>query len=166
MSPATKQRQAVSPGPAEAIALRSALASLSRLAAPIEIDRAAAATGDIPPARASGVLRFHFCFREVPFEARTERCQGRPVLSLTGDLGILPFTVENPVRRRRLRKALDAARRHSRLRWEITARHRIHVIGEIDLGAALTPTAVIAGAATLLLQGRPYLDLLVDVAGE
>lgn len=142
-----------------------ALASLGRVAPPFEIDRFGASFG-LDPARASGVLTFRFCFQEVPFSARTERRDDRPVLRITGDLGTLPFTIENATRRRRLRKVLSAARHASGLRWEITARNLIRATGEIDLGLPLTPTAVIAGATTLLLRSRPYLELIVAVASE
>jgi len=144
----------------------SVLASLSRLVGPIEIDRVEGAVADLPPPRPSGVLRFRFCFREVPFEARAERRQDRPILSLTGDLGTLPFSIENPTRRRRLRKVLAAAELFSGLRWEVTPAQTIRANGEIDLGTALTPTAIIAGTATLLLQSRPYIDLITAVASE
>jgi hypothetical protein len=40
------------------------------------------------------------------------------------------------------------------------------VKSELDLGMPLTPTAVIAGTAALLLRSRPYLELVVAVAGE
>jgi len=142
-----------------------ALASLGRLAPPFEIDRFGASFG-LGPARASGVLNFRFCFQEVPFTACTERRNDRPVLRLTGDLGHLPYTIENAARRRRLRKVLAATRRASGLHWEITRENLIRASGEIDLGLPLTPTAVIAGATTLLLRSRPYLDLIVGVASE
>jgi hypothetical protein len=143
----------------------SIVASLGRYEPPFEIDRFGASFG-IRPARPSGILNFRFCFQEVPFHARTERREGRPVLSFTGDLGILPFTIENATRRRRLRKVLAAARHASGLCWTIGADHCIRVTGEIDLGMKLTPTAVIAGATTLLLKSRPYLDLIIAVASE
>src|SRR6185312_16267233 len=90
---------------------RSMLAALSRFVPPFEIDRFGAAPDGIEPARPSGVLDFRFCFSEVPFSARTERRDGRPVLTLIGDLGTLPFTIENARRRQRLRLVLDAAQR-------------------------------------------------------
>lgn len=144
---------------------RGVLASLGRFEPPFEIDRFGASFG-VGPVRPSGVLNFRFCFKEVPFRARTERRQGRPVLTLTGDLGILPFSIESAKRRRRLRTVLWAARRSSGLRWEITRQHRIRVTGEIELDLPLTPTAVIAGATTLLLTSRPHLELIVAVASE
>ena len=163
---ATQTHSFADAGHADATSRGSILAALSRLAGPIEIDRVEGASADLPPARPSGVLRFRFCFREVPFEARAERRQTRPILSLTGDLGTLPFSIENPARRRRLRKVLAAAKLFSGLRWEVTPAQTIRAKGEIDLGTALTPTAIIAGTATLLLQSRPYIDLITTVAGE
>lgn len=144
----------------------SMLAALGRFVPPFEIDRFGAAPEGIEPARPSGVLDFRFCFAEVPFSARTERRNGRPVLTLTGDLGTLPFTIENARRRHRLRLVLDAAQRRSGLAWQITAHQAIRLCGEIDLDLPLTPVAVLAGAVTLLLKSRPYLDLVVAVAGE
>ncbi|HUC63835.1 MAG TPA: hypothetical protein VMA53_00310 [Stellaceae bacterium] len=142
-----------------------AVASLGRFTPPFEIDRFGASFG-LGPARPSGVLKFRFCFNEVPFTAETERRNDQPVLSLTGELGVLPFTIENARRRRRLRKVLAVAQSASGLSWEITRAHEIRATGEIDLGLPLTPMAVIAGAATLLLRSRPYLDLIVAVGGE
>ncbi|HXY99764.1 MAG TPA: hypothetical protein VEI03_07165 [Stellaceae bacterium] len=154
----------VLPAPISALP-EGVIASLGRVELPLEIDSFDASFG-LRPARPSGVLNFRFCFKEVPFTARTERRHGRPVLQLTGDLGLLPYSIENAARRRRLRKVLAAARHASGLRWELTAEHLIRASGEIDLGLPLTPTAVIAGTATLLLRSRPYLELIVAVAGE
>lgn len=141
------------------------VASLGRVAPPFEIDRFGTSFG-LDPARPSGVLKFRFCFKEVPFTAQTERRQGRPVLTLTGDLGVLPFSIENARRRRRLRKVLAYARQASGLSWEVTPEQLIRASGEADLGLPLTPTAIIAGATTLLLRSRAYLELIVAVGGE
>jgi hypothetical protein len=155
---------ALKPGHNGPLPLQGVLASLSRFEPPFEIDRFGASFG--MGVRPSGVLEFSFCFKEVPFRGRTERRNERPVLALTGDLGILPFTIENARRRRRLRAVLAAARNSSGMCWEITQNHRIRVSGEADLDLPLTPTAVIAGATTLLMASRPYLELIVSVGGE
>jgi hypothetical protein len=144
---------------------QGAAASLGRLAPTFEIDRFGTSFG-LGPTRGSGVLTFHFCFQEVPFTARTERRDGRPVLCITGDLGHLPYSIENATRRRRLRKVLASARHLSGLSWEITPQNLIQASGEIELGLPLTPAAVIAGATTLLLRSQPYLELIVAVASE
>jgi hypothetical protein len=140
------------------------IASLGSVALPLEIDRGFG-PGD-GGARPSGVLTFCFGFQDVPFQARAERRDGRPWLTLTGDLGSLPFSIENPRRRRRLLKVLHGAQAGTTLHWEVDQDHRMRVIGEIELGLPLTPMAVIAGAATLLVHCRPYIDLVVKVASE
>ncbi len=141
------------------------IASLGRLAPPLDLDRFGASFG-LGPGRSAGPLNFRFCFKEVPFAVRIEQRQDQAALNLSGDLGILPFTIENARRRRRLRKVLGAARQASGLRWEITPEHHIGVAGETTLDLPLTPVSVVAGAAALLLRSRPYLELIVAIAGE
>lgn len=153
------------PLPWTALPLGGVLASLSKFEPPFEIDRFGASFG-LHPVRPSGVIEFRFCFKEIPFEARTERRNGRPVLWLSGDFGILPFTIENAARRRRLRKVLAAVQQDSGMRWGVDHDQHIRVTGEKVLEVPLTPTAVIAGATALLLNSQPYLELIVSVAGE
>lgn len=140
------------------------IASFGRFELPFEIDRGFG-PGDAV-ARPNGVLTFCFGFQDVPFQARAERRDGRPWLTLTGDLGSLPFSIENPRRRRRLLKVLSGAQAGTTLQWEVNQDHRMRVIGEIELGMPLTPMAVVAGAATLVVHCRPYIDLIVRVANE
>lgn len=141
-----------------------ALASLGRFAPPFEIDRLGLLGGK--PPKPTGVLTFCFGFQDVPFQARAARREGRPFLTLTGDLGSLPFSIENPRRRRRLLKVLQAAQTGTTMQWEVNQDQRMRVTGEIELGLPLTPMAVVAGAATLLVHCRPYVDLIVRVANE
>jgi hypothetical protein len=143
----------------------SALAAIAAAEPPIDIDRFGASFG-LGSTRGPGLLTFRFCFREVPFAASLERRAERPVLRLAGELGYLPYSIENPTRRRRLRTALAAVREGSGLRWEITEGNLIRASGEIDIGRPVTPTAIVAGAATLLLRSRPYLELIVATASE
>jgi hypothetical protein len=139
------------------------IASLGRLELPLEFNRAHAALTESDPCTA---VAFRFLFREVPFVGQAQRRDGRIAVTLRGDLGYLPFTIENARRRRRLRTVLTAANHASGMRWEITAGHAIRVSGEMDSTAPFTPTAIIATALTLLLRSRLYLDLAVAVAGE
>lgn len=142
------------------------LASLSKLTLPLDASEFAHALSGVTQSEPSAAIDFRFLFGEVAFRAHAEdRCE-RVVLTLVGDLGFLPFTIENSRRRRRLRNVLAAAQRGSGLRWEITPQHEIRVTGDVELARPLAPLAVITGAVTLLARGRPYLDLVVSVAGE
>lgn len=157
-------RSGLSGPPPNGSAPTGLIASLGRVALPFEIDQGIGPDG--LGARPNGVLTFCFGFQDVPFQARAERRDGRPWLTLVGDLGSLPFSIENPRRRRRLLKVLHGAQAGTTLHWEVDQDHRMRVIGEIELGLPLTPMAVIAGAATLLVHCRPYIDLVVKVANE
>src|SRR5260221_13239067 len=142
-------------------ALAGLIASFGRFVPPFEIGRG------LPPgdagARPAGVLPLCFGSQDVPFQARAERRQGRPWLTLTGDLGSLPFSIENPRRRRRLLKVLNGAQAGTTLNWEVNQDHRMRVIGDIELGLPLTPMAAVAGGATLLGPCRPSIDLIFRV---
>jgi hypothetical protein len=143
---------------------RKALASLGRSGPPWEIDRGSSLPAGV---RAAGPLRFSFGFCDVPFRARAERKAGKPVLTLIGDLGVVPFSIQNPRQRRRLLMVVAAAQQQdSSLLWEVTPDHRISLTGEIDLNMPLTPTAVIAAATTLLMRCRSYIECVVAIANE
>src|SRR6266853_1119909 len=101
-----------------------------------------------------------------PFEIDRGLTPGDAGARPTGELGSLPFSIENPRRRRRLLKVLHGAVAGTTLQWEVNQDHRMRVIGDIELGMPLTPMAVVAGAATLLVHCRPYIDLIVKVANE
>ncbi len=148
-----------------AVAPRGLVAALGRNETPLEVDRLAAAFPDLAQVPRS-ITSFRFGFHEVPFQGRLERRGNRPVLTLIGDLGLLPFTIENARRRRRMLHIASTGPHATGMRWEITPQHEIRVQGEIELSVPLTVHAVIAGVASLLLRVSPYLDLFVEVAGE
>jgi hypothetical protein len=139
------------------------LAALRDAPMPLELDR-------IPllgaPEGAGAPVAFRFCLDEVPFRARAERRDGRLAVTLEGELGVMPFTIESAARRRRLRRVVVAASRASGFGWTVDGRQRILVTGETLLDQPLTPAAVLTGVVTLLLRLRPYLALVVAVAGE
>ena len=133
------------------------IASIGSLEVPLELDRV----------RLFGrggrqQLSFRFAFLEVPFACIAERQDGRPTLALSGDFGALPYTAEDPERRRTVQAVLAAARRRSGLRWAVTPRQQIEVKGDIALDLPLTPLALVVGTVTLLLRAKPYLELLLE----
>jgi hypothetical protein len=137
---------------------------------------AAFADGNLPPivsrlrldesALAARPFTFRFCVNEVPFEAKLVRRDRRAVLSLTGALGVMPFSAESAKRRRRLAMIVAAARRRTHLKWAVSGRQEILVSGDIEISDRITPTTALAGAISLMLRARPYADLIVSVSGE
>jgi hypothetical protein len=142
-------------------AAQSIVATLGGFKLPLEVDRPHVLGGS---GRRS--LTFRFGFREVPFVCRVERTDGRPLLRLAGDLGPLPYTAAGPDRRRLMQSVLAAAQRRSGLDWEVTPQQQIVVRGGICLDLPLTPVAMMAGAVTLLLRARPFLDRLLEALGQ
>ncbi len=136
---------------------QSVIAALGGVALPLELDRSELLGRD-----SARPVAFRFAFREVPFACAVERRDGHPVLTLTGDLGALPYTAEGPERRQSVRAVVAAARQRSGLDWQVTPQQQILVRGGISLAFPLTPVAMIVGAVTLLLRARPFLDLLLE----
>ncbi|HXP73724.1 MAG TPA: hypothetical protein VN823_06215 [Stellaceae bacterium] len=140
---------------------QSIVAALGDVALPLELDRTEL-FGRLGPRP----VEFRFTFREVPFSCTAERREGHPVLTLTGDLGSLPYTAEGAERRQAVQTVVAAARRRSGLDWQVTAQQQIVVRGGISLVLPLTPVAMVAGAVTLLLRARPFLDLLLEAMAQ
>jgi hypothetical protein len=80
---------------------------------------------------------------------------------LTGDFGVLPFTAEGHERRQAVQTVVAAAHGRSGLDWHVTPQQQIVMKGGISLSLPLTPVAMIAGAVTVLLRAKPYLEALL-----
>lgn len=148
--------------PADAVIGQSSIASLidGKLPAATDWLRPDTGTQDAKP------FTFRFCFNEVPYQATIVRQDQRAILSLSGELGILPFSAESARRRQRLALIIAVAQRHTSLNWAISARQEIIVSGDIEIADRVTPTNALAGAVALILRARPYTDLIVSVSGE
>jgi len=140
-------------------AAQGLVAALGCFQLPIELDRVRVAGRNRE--RVDG-LCFRFGFRDIPFKCEAERRAGQPYLSLSGDLGALPYTAEGADRRRSVQTILSVATQRSGLRWTVSPQQQIEVSGALTLDGPLTGPALVTGAVTLLLRARPYLDLLID----
>ena len=150
-----------------AIAHHAALIERLGAALPAELDRLTLPRTMGLHERASGELAFRFLYRDVSFTGRVSRKAAHAVLHLTGDLGPMPYSIQAALRRRRALRTLAAASRDTGLDWRLTEKHCIAVAGEVELTKVpLTPSAIVAGAVSLLLRGDHYLGLLLDVLGE
>lgn len=153
----------VSPsGSADTVVGQSSIASLidGKLPAATDWLRSESAAPEAKP------FAFRFCVNEVPYQATIVRKNQRAVVSLTGELGTLPFSAESARRRQRLMLIVAAAQRRSSLNWAINTHQQIIVSGDIEIAERVTPTEALAGAIALMLRARPYTDLIVSVGGE
>ena len=106
---------------------------------------------------------FDFAYQGVAFAARMRLEDDRPFLQLRGECGPLPYSVESIALRRDAFAVLLATRSLPHGRLALCVDRRIHAVGDIPLRTPLTPTNVIAAAAQLLLEIKPYIELLRDL---
>jgi hypothetical protein len=154
--------------PREPIAAMTDHADLTRRReprSPIELDRL-----NLPLAMVAGKegqpFSFRFAWRDVPFSGAIAGDGTVARLTVTGELGPLPFTIEAARRRNRALRTLAAARRWTGLDWHLNSAQEIVVSGETMLSQPTTPGAMIAGAVGVLARGDHYLALLLDVLGD
>lgn len=83
---------------------------------------------------------------------------GRPRLRLTGELGPVPFTAEDPGRRARL-FALGKLELVDRGRFQVSNRSTITFIHEKELDAPVTEMVILGETVALLAQAKPYLKI-------
>jgi hypothetical protein len=103
-------------------------------------------------------VAFDFVFHGVPFHAELPNKADAP-LTLSAVLGILPYSAETVTGRR---ATLDILRLAKPARGEITLETggRIHARFSAPVPRPRTPVTVVATVSCLLLDVRPYLDLL------
>ncbi|MEX2009642.1 MAG: hypothetical protein WEC41_05560 [Dongiaceae bacterium] len=106
---------------------------------------------------------FDFAYHGVAFAARMRLEDDRPFLQLRGECGPLPYSVESIALRRDAFAVLLASRSLPHGRLALCTDRRILAVGDIALGTPMTPTNVIAATAQLLLEIRPYIELLRDL---
>ena len=106
-------------------------------------------------------LTFGFRWQGVPFSAAVARVNERHVLSVSGNVRMLPYTVEDSDLRRRLLELV--ARESDRLasRFAITRDQRIACHGTFVLPDPLSRASVIGWIATYLLAFRPQLEKML-----
>lgn len=147
--------------PAGAETLRLALLLAREEALPLEVGRLAW-SGDgslsLRAGDASVPVRFSFLFRGLPFSV--EIFGGAvPRVALSGELGKLPFTAEDPHDRRLLKRIAAATERLPRGALRISAQQDLQLQAEAPVPERPTPARVIATVTALLLDLLPFLDL-------
>ena len=103
-------------------------------------------------------VAFDFVYRGVPFHADLPGDLDAP-LTLTAVLGVLPYSAETPIGRRATLDILTLAR-PGRGTLHFGAGERIHARFHAPVPRPRTPVTVVATVGCLLVELRPYLDLL------
>ena len=107
-------------------------------------------------------LRFSFEFAGAPFQAEVTAGDA-PLVKLTGDLGVLPYTIESPAARRWALRVIAASSRLSRGRLELDSDYAIRLRAAAPPPARRNPVTIVSTVTALLLDFRPCLELLSEV---
>ena len=116
--------------------------------------------GHIAHSDADRKLHFRFSACGLDFEA--EIAGKKAPLRLKANLGKLPFTAESPDGRRLARSVLAATDRLSHGQILLSDEQDMVLQGELSPPSPRTPANVIATAVALILDFKPYINLLSE----
>jgi hypothetical protein len=138
---------------------RSAVKEMANTSLPLEVGSVMLGEdGHIRPACGDRPLHFRFTACGVDFEA--DLASKTAPLRLRANLGKLPYSAESPDARRLARTVIASTDRLRRGHILLTPEQDIVLEGELNPPSPRTPVAVIATAVSLILDFKPYLDLL------
>ncbi len=124
----------------------------------IEID----GQGRIRPRGDKGPLRFAFAYRGVEFGAEVAT-GAAPRVRLSAELGKLPYSMEIGHGRHTIRRILMASAQLPHGRIGLSDSDDMRLEAESSPPSPFTPASLMAAVAALLLDFRPYLDLVARV---
>ena len=143
--------------------LRATLAAVAGSDAPFQLgDFEIDDEGRLRPRPDGTPISFGFSYRGVDFMAAVETGPA-PRVSLSAELGKLPFRAEVGERRQTARRIVDATQALPRGGISLSESHDMHLSAEMAAPTPLTPSAVMVALTAILLDFKPYLDLLHEV---
>ncbi len=107
-------------------------------------------------------LRFSFEFIDAPFQVEVTTGEAA-LVKVTGDLGMLPYTIESPAARYWALRVIAASSGMKRGRLELDSNYAIRLRAEAPPPAQRTPVTILSTVTALLLDFKPCLELLSEV---
>jgi hypothetical protein len=147
-------------GPDKAADNLRATVDLAKRDAPLQVgDFEIDDEGRLRPRTDGEPLVFGFSYRGADFIARI-LSGPEPHVSLSAELGKLPFSAQVGNRRRLARRIVEATERLPHGHIRLSEDQDMHLSAEAPAPAPLTPVRVMAALTALLLEFKPYLELL------
>lgn len=113
-----------------------------------------------PFAPARPALDFTFECVGIPFIGRVECVEGAAHFRFDGLLGPMPYSIEAPRTRRKVRAVLTEASSHASARLVIDPDNQIRVLGCATLKMPVRPADIVTEAVLGLAALKPHLDRL------
>lgn len=124
--------------------------------APLGLDQVASLAGK----DADGPLEFTFEYQGYVFAVQADASQQRTNMKFRANLGSLPYTAEDPVARSSAYAVLKSASQVLGGKVRLTPRQRVILSDDITIDAPLTPVVLLSLSTRVLVQAKPYLELL------
>ncbi len=108
-------------------------------------------------------VAFSFCAYGLTFSANTRLIDSGPVLQIAADIGSDPYTADGADLRDSAHAVIRASQGVPACRLMVSRQKRIYCVGRAEISEPWTPTSLLAAAAGLILEVRPYLLVLRDI---
>jgi len=118
--------------------------------------------GRLQPRPDGAPIAFGFSYRGVDFMAKIDTGSD-PKVSLDAELGKLPYRAEIGERRKLALRIVRAARALPRGKIDLSQALDMHLTAQIEPATPLTPKSILTALTAVLLDFKPYLDLLHEV---
>jgi hypothetical protein len=142
--------------------LRAILELVTRGHSPLQVgDIAVSDDGQICLRSGDQPLLFAFAYRGVDFEARMETAPTARI-ALSAELGKLPYSMETQRGRRLTRRIVAATTDLPGGKIVVSDDQDMSLVASAQPPLPLTPASVMATITSLLLDFRPYIDLLCE----
>jgi hypothetical protein len=108
-------------------------------------------------------LEFAFGYQGLRFGANTRLIEGGAILQLAADIAPDPYTVEGITLRRSVHAVIEATHHLISSRLIVSRQRRIVCIGKAGVNSPTAPVDLLSGAIEILLEIKPYLDMLAEI---
>jgi hypothetical protein len=119
--------------------------------------------GSVRMGQSGRPLEFSFAYLGLRFGASTRQVDSGTILQVAADVAPDPYSVEGASLRRAVHAVIDASHDLSNCRLVVTKQKRIYCIGKATVPQSATPAEVISGAVEIVLEIKPYLDMLAEI---
>jgi len=121
------------------------------------------ADGTVALKNGTGNVEFSFNAYGLNFSCNTRLIEAGPILQIAANIGCDPYTAEGVDLRDSAHAVIRASQDAPACRLMVSRQKRIYCVGRAHLTEPWTPTALLAAAAALILEVRPYLMVLRDI---
>lgn len=119
--------------------------------------------GKLRIGRTGGLVEFQFAFMGVRFNANTRQIQSGPIVQISGDIAPLPYSAEGVPLRRSVMAIISATQELEQMRLAVSKQKTILCAGRAPIEEAWTPVDMIAATSGMILEIKPYLEMLADI---